>query len=189
VALTLAQDFIVTSSTSSQTVTAGQTSGPYQLTVQPVGATFNGAVTLACTAGLPPQAECIFSPATAINPGSSAVDVVMSISTTASQAARHARGGGTTTIYALGLLLPAIVIGWCALGAGGVKRKRAGLGMIAVLVLLGFCVSCSGVSNSGGTGTGNPPVTYQITVTGTSPGTTPDAGQSAVVALVVDSSD
>jgi len=189
VALTLAQDFIVTSSTSSQTVTAGQTSGPYQLAVQPVGATFNGAVTLACTAGLPPQAECIFSPATAINPGSSAVDVVMSISTKASGTALHSRRSGTVMIYALGFVLPAIGIAWCALGAGGVKRKRAVCGMIVVLVLLGFCLSCGGASNGGGTGTGTPPVTYQVTVTGTSPGTTPDAGQSAVVALVVDSSE
>jgi len=189
VALTLAQDFIVTSATPSQTVTAGQTSGPYQLTVQPVGATFNGAVALTCAAGLPPQAECIFSPPTAINPGSSAVDVVMSISTTASGTALHSRSSRASMIYALGLVLPAIVIGWGALGAGGVKRKRTGYGMIVVLVLLGVCLSCAGASNGGGTGTGTPPVTYEVTVTGTSPGTTPDPGQSAVVTLVVDSSD
>ena len=59
--LTVAQDFLVTSSTSSQTVTAGQTSGPYALRVRPVGASFGGSVTLACTAGLPAGAQCIFN--------------------------------------------------------------------------------------------------------------------------------
>ena len=79
--LTLAQDFRLTSSTPTQTVTAGQTTGPYNLTIQPVGSSFNAAVTLACISGLPAQAQCIFSPSGSITPGSSAVDVVMSIST------------------------------------------------------------------------------------------------------------
>jgi len=52
ISLTVAQDFIVTSSTSSQTVSAGQTSGAYALRVLPVGSSFKGAVSLACTAPL-----------------------------------------------------------------------------------------------------------------------------------------
>ncbi|MFZ0734365.1 MAG: hypothetical protein WAM79_18740, partial [Candidatus Sulfotelmatobacter sp.] len=70
--LTLAQDFRLTSSTPTQTVTAGQTTGPYNLTIQPVGSSFNAAVTLACISGLPAQAQCIFSPSGSITPGSSA---------------------------------------------------------------------------------------------------------------------
>ena len=81
--LNLGQDFELISSTSNQTLTAGQTSGPYNLTVQPVGSSFTGAVTLACTTGLPVQAQCLFSPSTPVTPGSSAVDVVMTISTQA----------------------------------------------------------------------------------------------------------
>jgi hypothetical protein len=42
VALTVSPDFRLNSSTPSQTVTAGQTSGAYNLTVQPVGASFTG---------------------------------------------------------------------------------------------------------------------------------------------------
>ena len=46
VSLTVAQDFLLTSSTPSQTVNAGQATGAYNLTIQPVGASFNAAVTL-----------------------------------------------------------------------------------------------------------------------------------------------
>jgi hypothetical protein len=84
ISLTVGQDFVVTSSTDSQTVTAGQTSGPYGLTVRPVGASFTGAVTLACTAGLPAGAQCTFNPPTPVTPGNSALDVVMNIATKAS---------------------------------------------------------------------------------------------------------
>jgi len=87
ISLTVSQDFLVTSSTDSQTVTAGQTSGPYGLTVRPVGGSFTGAVTLACTAGLPSGAQCVFNPATPVTPGNSAVDVVMNIATKASERA------------------------------------------------------------------------------------------------------
>ena len=74
------QDFLVISATPSQTVDAGQTTGAYNLSVQPVGSTFSAAVTLSCT-GLPSGAQCLFVPAGPITPGNSAVDVVMSIST------------------------------------------------------------------------------------------------------------
>jgi hypothetical protein len=191
VTVTLAQDFILTSSTPSQTVTAGQTSGPYQLTIQPVGSSFDGAVTLACSAGLPPQAQCVFSPSTPQTPGASAVDVVMSISTTANSAARRALTGrftsrysSTVFPYAVWFLLPGILIGWG--GGRSMKRRLQGLASVVTLALLaGALVSCGGVS-TGGTTTGNQPVIYQITVTGTSAGTPPDAGQSAVVVLIVD---
>ena len=111
-AVTLAQDFLVTSSTPSQSVTAGQTSGPYNLTVQPVGSTFSGAVTLACSPGLPAQAQCVFSPSTPVTPENSAVNVVMNISTTASKSTFQARQRGVLIFDAFYLLLPGIMIGW-----------------------------------------------------------------------------
>ncbi len=188
VAVTLAQDFILTSSTPSQTVSAGQTSGPYQLTIQPVGAAFDAAVTLTCPTGLPPQAECVFNPSTPQTPGNDAVDVVLSITTTAnSKAARRAKSGGSARIfpYAAWLVLPGIVICWSA----AEMRRRRWLRILAsitgVAVLGGALLSCGGVSTGGGT-TGNEPVIYQVTVTGTSTGTPADAGQSAVVVLIVE---
>jgi hypothetical protein len=185
VALTLAQDFLITSSTPSQSVTAGQTSGAYNLTVQPVGSTFSGTVTLACSAGLPAQAQCSFSPSTPVTPGSSAVNVVMNISTTARKATLQSR---FTIFYAFYLLLPGVVIGWAGLGTRYAKRNLHGLSLIALLILMTLSLlSCGGVSNGGGTPppTGTQPITYHITVTGTSPGTAPDAGQSVQVLLVV----
>lgn len=187
--LTLAPDFLVTSSTPSQTVTAGQTSGAYNLRILPVGPSFNSPVTLACSAGLPASAQCMFNPATAVTPGNSAVDVVMSISTKAVGASKRSPLGGSALFYAGGLLFPAIVLGSGSRSRG---RKRA---IVSVSTLLFFVLivmwlpSCSGVSNtgnhSGGGGTTNNPVPYQITVTGSSPGTPPDAGQSTQVLLLV----
>lgn len=162
IALTVAQDFIVFSSTASQTVTAGQTSGPYSLTIQPVGTSFSGAVTLACTSGLPAGAQCLFSPSGPQTPGSSAVDVVMSISTAARKAQLQSsssqsssnRSSSThrTMLYALWSLLPVIVIG-C--GAGGSRHATPRLlGLITILILTTLALlSCSGVSTGGGGGT------------------------------------
>lgn len=182
--LTLAQDFHVTSSTPSQTVTAGQTSGPYALTVLPVGSSFTAAVTLACTSGLPTGAQCIFSPSTAVTPGNSAVDVVMSISTVASagsKSARHSRGP-----YAIWLFLPAIVLVPGMLHSRR-RRLRVGITSVVVVLMMILFASCSGVSSGGGGGgQTQTPVTYQVTVTGTSAGTPADSGQSVMVTLVVD---
>jgi hypothetical protein len=85
--LTVGQNFIFTSSTASQTVTAGQTSGPYNLTIQPVGASFGGAVTLSCSGGLPSGAQCLFNPSTPVTPGNNSVSIVMSIPTRAATSA------------------------------------------------------------------------------------------------------
>jgi len=189
ISLNIAQDFIVTSSTSSQTVTAGQTSGPYALRVLPVGSSFTGAVSLACTSGLPSGAQCIFSPATPVTPGNSGVDVVMNISTKAAGSVSKPPATGFIAAYGIGLLLPGIVL------AGWVSRRHLGrrpmfltMGVLIVATAMLSLVSCAGVSSSGGGGDENPPPnskTYQVTVTGTSSGTPPDAGQSTVVTLVV----
>jgi hypothetical protein len=186
VALTVAQDFRLTSSTPSQSVTAGQTSGAYNLTVLPVGASFSGAVTLTCSAGMPAGAQCVFSPSTAVTPGNSAVDVVMNISTVAK--VRLQSGTSHLVIfYAVGMLLPGIVIAWGSAGRRADRPMIRVVGSVAILLLISLLLACSGVSNNGGSGGsgGNQPVVYQITITGTSPGTTPDAGQSAQVTLVV----
>jgi hypothetical protein len=80
ITLTISQDFSIASSTANQTVAPGQTSSPYSLTIQPVGASFNSAVTLSCPSGLPSGVQCNFTP-NPVTPGSSAA-VVMTVSTT-----------------------------------------------------------------------------------------------------------
>lgn len=189
--LTLAPDFFVISSTPSQTVKAGQTSGAYNLRIQPVGSFFNSPVILACTAGLPAGAQCSFNPSIPVTPGNSAVDVVMSISTKAAGGSLRPAPKGTILFYATGLLVATVV-----LGSMGSKRRRIAqvaslVGSLCLIACLMWLPSCSGVSTngngSGGDGSPPPgnPVTYQITVTGSSPGTAPAPGQSTVVALVV----
>ena len=189
VGVSLAQDFLLTSSTPSQSVTYGQTSGPYNLTVQPVGSTFSSTVTLACSAGLPAQAQCVFSPSTPVTPGNSAVNVVMNISTSASKSAFQSRIRGALILTPFCCLLPGIMLGWAGVERGFAKRRLHGLPLIAVLTLVTLSLlSCGGVSNGGGTTpppTGSQPITYHVTVTGTSPGTVLDAGQSVEVLLVV----
>ncbi len=182
VALTVEQDFTLTSSTASQTVTAGQTSGAYQLTIQPVGSTFGAAVALSCTAGLPVQAQCAFNPSTPQTPGGSAVDAVMNISTTSASKAQL-RTNRLATLGARWLLLPGFAIGWVGAGTRGPTRKRRRLGLLTLLLILlmWFLPSCGGISNGGGGGTGTP-VTYNVTVTGTSG----SLSHSAQVTLIVD---
>ena len=185
ISLTVAQDFLLISSTQSQTVNAGQQTGPYNLTIQPVGSSFNSAVTLACS-GLPALSACSFAPSTPVTPGNSATNVVMTISTTATTTTAFSRGTGRS-IYAVWLVLPGIVC------LGRVSRRYVGkaervllLGPITTVLLL-VLLSCGGVSNGGQhiVQQGTPSGTYKITVTGTSPGTSADAGQSTQVTLVV----
>jgi hypothetical protein len=190
VVLTIGQDFEVLQLPpgQSQTVMAGQLSGAYSLTIQPVGASFTGPVTVSCApSGLPPGAQCLFNQTNAtsvtITPNTSAVQLVMNVSTTAGSDARKPRHYGLL-LYAPTLLLPLMVIGV----ASEKRSRRLHVLMTSCLTLtLMLLVSCGGIStgvvNNGGSGG---PITYQITVTGTSPGTPADSGQSTSVTLVVD---
>ena len=183
VAVTVAQDFIVASTTPTQTVSAGQTTGPYNLLVQPVGASFNAPVTLTCS-GLPSLSQCVFAPSAPVTPGNSSVSVVMTISTTAATTALQA-SGGRLIFYTACLLLPGIAIGWRR--PVHRPRRKATFGWAALFIfLLVVMTSCGGVSTGGGHGQpGTPPGTYKIVVTGTASGTPPDANQSTSVTLIV----
>lgn len=182
-------DFSLTSATPSQTVTAGQTTGAYQLTIapNPPGASFPGAVVLSCTNGLPQGAQCLFSPSTPQTPGNTAVSVVMTISTAASSAESRLPSRRPWFSFAF-WFLPGLVV----IAAGSMKGNRLRhirvVSLLACLLLLAGLLSCAGVSSAGsGTGTTSTgtAATYQVTVTGTSPGTAPDPAQSTVVTLVV----
>ncbi len=147
VALTVNQDFMVTSSTTSQTVNPGQTTGPYNLVVQPVGTSFSGAVTLSCS-GLPVGAQCSFNPSGAITPGNSAVDVVMTISTSSStgDSTRHSR-------LAMWMLLPGLMFGGLVLAASKRSSKTMTAWLaVSILPLAFVLLSCSGASSGGGGG-------------------------------------
>lgn len=149
VTLTVNQDFVVTSSTTSQTVNAGQITGPYNLVVQPVGTSFSAPVTLSCS-GLPSGAQCSFNPSGAVTPGNSAVDVVMTISTSSStgDGVHHSK-------LSTWLLLPGLVFGGILLGSSK-KRSAARTALLitfSLFPLTSILLSCGGAS-TGGTGGG-----------------------------------
>jgi len=107
---------------------------------------------------------------------------VMNISTAAKSGSRSS----PRLPHGAWLLLPGMLVG---IVASRRRNRRLRVGVTGALIVLAtiLLASCSGVSSSGGGG--NPPqnpITYQVTVTGTSPGTPADSGQSVVVALVVD---
>jgi hypothetical protein len=188
VSLTVGQDFRLSSTTPSQTVNAGQSSGPYNLTIQPVGTSFNGAVTFSCS-NLPSLARCSFNPAAPVTPGNSAVNVVMTISTTATTTSSQVRAR-RSIFYAAWLVLPGLAMCWVGLGRRSAKSKLAPLTGSTILFLLVLVfTACGGVSSGGGGGgggkQGTPPGTYKITVTGACTGTPADAGQSTQMILVV----
>jgi hypothetical protein len=151
--LTVAQDFIVVSATPIQAVAPGQTTGAYSLAIEPVGSAFSAPVTLSCS-GLPSGAQCLFNPSVPLTPGTSAVDVVMSISTSAtSNSHRNARQRAMLFETGLGLLLPGIVIAW-AWGRGPRRNMPVIVSFAMLLLLTLFLLSCAGVSNDGGSGGG-----------------------------------
>jgi hypothetical protein len=141
-------------------------------------------VTLGCS-GLPALAQCSFDPAAPVTPGNSAVNVVLTITTTAATSSARMSGRSGWKFYAVWLLLPGFVVGLLSVGSG--KRKATPLILITLLLLL-VLPSCSGVSSGGGGGgggQGTPAGTYQVNVTGTSSGVSVDAGQTTQVTLVV----
>ncbi len=193
IALTVSQGFILSTSTPTQIVNSGQTTGPYQLTIQPVGASFNSPVTLACLpSSIPQDAQCLFSPSTPQTPGGSAVNVVMTIATAVNgvklgTAQRHP----FLPVSALWLVLPGFLFGGIVFIGDVTKHSHARsrlsrfFSFVVLLALTLALLSCSGVSNGGGGGGGNqldtPPGQYTITITGTSSTTV----HSVPVTLVV----
>jgi hypothetical protein len=144
IALTVVPDFGVSSTTTPQTVTAGQAAGPYNVIVQPVGTSFNNPVTLSCTGGLPAGAQCSFTP-NPITPGNNAADVVLSISTAAAApgARKPVQHTAALYYYVLGLMMPGIVVLW-----GTTRRRRQSrrsvLTLLAGLLLALLLLSCAG---------------------------------------------
>lgn len=181
--LTVVPGFVVTSSTRSQTVNPGQTTGPYNLVVQPVGTTFTSPVTLSCS-GLPAGAQCFFNPPGPVIPGNHAVDVVMTISTSSSTPDWTRR-----SVASMWLLLPGLIFGAILLGPfrkpSSWRNTAVLLAGLALLPLTLVLLSCAGTSRggSGGNCSAAPTVPTNLTASDTT-GTSTTLSWSASSATV-----
>jgi hypothetical protein len=182
-ALTVMQDFSLSSLTpTTQTITPGQ-SASYNFSVLPVGSSFTNAVILSCSGG-PTISQCTFTPSQ-VTPGNSSAAVVMTI-TTASGSASLALPKPDRVVfsYALWLALP----GFALLGTCAGRRTKFALpaSLLALFLLALLLPSCGGGGSNGGGGgggQGTQPGTYIITVTGTS-GTLINQAPSTVTLVV-----
>ena len=158
----LAADFALSSNPASATVNPGQ-SGTYTLTVTPLGS-FTDPISFSCT-GLPALAACTFSPST-LTPNTNTVTTNLTITTKGPNAALAPAplGHNSSPLYALCLVLPAMVLGTAGMAA---PKRRKLMGHCLVLLAIGACLlvaACGGGSNSGSAVT--PAGNYTVTVTG-----------------------
>lgn len=162
-------DFILESSTKSETVRAGDTAA-YQLTVAPLGGSFSNAVNLSCSE-LPAHTTCRLSP-TVVTPGGSGAPATLTVTTLASVAATQpVRLLYNGRLYAIWIPLQGMgLFGIILTGCRVSSKKWRLFPLLGFLVLgLGFMTACGG-----GTGvaplprSGTPTGTYNITVMGNS---------------------
>lgn len=161
------QDFSTTSSSSSQTISAGQTT-TYSLSVTPLGA-FTDAVQLSCT-GAPASTSCMVPQSVTLN-GTSASTVTVTVTSLASSAMNQSakrpplRSG---SVFCIGLGGCLGLILWTFRNRSWPRRRSrvflAAEFAFSILLMI-MTLSCSTGSRMGGTG-GLQPGTYNLTVTG-----------------------
>ena len=162
-------DFAMTSSTTSQTVSAGQAAN-YSLTLTPETG-FNQTVNLTCT-GAPSLATCTLTPSTVTLNGTASTTVAVSISTTASSLAPpHGRFLPPGLTGLRGVLWLYALLGLASVAAlAGARKRRAAWLLSTGLLLVVLWSACGG----GATRTtappstpGTPAGTYTVDVTAT----------------------
>ena len=154
-------DFALTSN-SPITVTAGQPAA-FTLTTTPQG-TYASAITLSCGT-LPAMAACTFTPSATVTPNATTVTTTLTITTAAhTSAAALGTGPGSNSLYAVWLLLPALLLGTAAKAS---PKGRKVLTFALMFLLLGGCLFQSACGSSGpNLTTGTPAGTYSVIVTG-----------------------
>ena len=176
VSVNVIQDYTIgTISPSSQTISSGQ-SASYNLSILPVGASYNGSVMLQCAFTPAFAGSCTFSP----NPVStSSGNVVMTVTSQALSGQRRPRLG--FWLYATGLgLLP----GFAFARSKNLRRRWWLRGLFPLLLLLPSCAGGTGNSSGGGGGGGGTnPGSYSIQVSG-SPGSVSQATPPTTILIV-----
>lgn len=177
------EDFAMSASTPTQTVTPGQTAS-YSVSVSPEGG-FNQAVQLSC-AGAPSGSTCSVTPAAATLNGSTAQTVTVSV-VTGSSATLLLPGGVPRLGKAYGIWLALLgVFGTFALLTAPQRVRRRGLltGLLLVCVLsLLMMPGCGGEGNQGMGGM--QAETYNLTVTGVFASGSTNLTRSTKLTLVV----
>jgi hypothetical protein len=161
------QDFTLSTSESSATVTPGQ-SAKYSFTVTPAGG-FNYEVSFSCS-GVPPLATCSISPIFVTLDGTNPATVQVTVTTTAPSSTypgepRLLPPAGMRPWQWVTWLLILILLS-VALAASRARVRRAWLGIALIVMIGGAWVSCGG-GGGGGSNPGTSPGTYAITVAGT----------------------
>lgn len=165
------EDFSMVSSSSSATVSPGQTAN-YTVAIAPGGG-FNQTVSFSC-AGAPALSTCSVSPNSLALSGSGSSSVSVSVTTAAGSTSLpqlHGRPpmGNWLAAWSCAAVLAAVL---SFVFACGRKRPLAVIRPLAfagLLLLVTILASCGGGGSGGGThgGTGTPAGTYTLTVTGT----------------------
>jgi hypothetical protein len=156
--------FSVSVSPSSATVTSGQSTGPFTVTVAPVNG-FTGDVTLSCV-GLPAASTCNF----ATNPVTGALGTSqLTISTTThTNSAVAARSTGTPSLLYGLLVIPGLAFMGVGFRPGRTGKKKVMGVLLLCLMFSGFLFLPACGSGNGGGAHGTPPGSYTVTVKGTS---------------------
>jgi len=167
------QDFTVSATSTTATITAGQTA-TYNLSLAPAGG-LSQTVTLGC-AGAPGLATCSVPAMVTLN-GSSATAVAVTVSTTASTMTPPGgrsrwpswpaglRTGLPWPIMMLALMMVALMPWRSWSGGRALPRRRVALGTLTLLVTL--WTACGGGGSSVVHSPGTPAGTYTLTVTAT----------------------
>jgi hypothetical protein len=134
-------------------VAAGQTAS-LGLAFAPLAAAVNQTFSFSC-ANLPIGAACTFSPQTALVTSSGVPAIQVTVSTTAVKASLAPSPFAPSRLYALGLLLPGVVLLRDLRGKGKGKRRRL-LTLAVVLVALALLPACGGSSPATTTTPTNP---------------------------------
>jgi len=183
------EDFsIAPSSSSSATVTAGQTA-IYTVAVAPDGG-FNQTVQLSCS-GAPLQSTCSLSSSSVSLNGASPASVTVTVKTTGASASLVRPHVLPPSSSALALWLGALGLFWVVLPYTSRSRpaKRIGGRLCAVALLCvlsaGTWSACGGGNANSGAGGGTPAGPYTLTVTGSFTSGSTNLTHSTELALVV----
>ncbi len=162
-------DFALSSSTTSQTVSAGQTAN-YSVTLAPADG-FSQTVNLTCT-GAPTLATCTLTPNSATLNGTASATVAVAVTTTAPSTARLAPPAGRFPppgVTGLGRVFWLYgLLGLASLATLAAARKRRAAYLLGACLLLAVLWTACGGSSTPATKTvpGTPAGTYTVVVTG-----------------------